>query len=306
MECMTMSLPPPENDGPISLIVVPRSHDVGGFEVRRALPTTKRRMVGPFIFWDQMGPGFLPAGTGLDVRPHPHIGLSTVTYLFEGEIMHRDSLGSVQPIRPGEINWMTAGSGIAHSERTEASQRSHGNALSGIQSWVVLPQRYEEIAPDFAHYSADAMPVIEDNGVWMRLIAGELFGECSPVRTLSETIYAEILLTPGARIAIPAAHAERALYVSSGMVEIAGDRHGVGEDGGGVLLVLREGDEIVVTGVTAARVLLFGGEPMDGPRYIWWNFVSSSKERIEDAKADWKAGRFPAVPGETEFIPLPE
>lgn len=301
-----MTLPTSEPDDPVSLIVVPRSHDVGGFEVRRALPTVKRRMVGPFIFWDQMGPGYLPAGTGLDVRPHPHIGLSTVTYLFEGEILHRDSLGSVQPIRPGEINWMTAGSGIAHSERTEASQRSHGNALSGIQSWVALPQQYEEIAPEFTHYTADSLPVIEDGGVWLRLIAGELFGAASPVRTLSETVYAEILLVPGARIAIPAAHAERALYLSSGEIEIAGDRHAVNSDGGGVLLVLREGDEIVITGVTAARVLLFGGEPMDGPRYIWWNFVSSSKERIEDAKADWKANRFPKVPGETEFIPLPD
>lgn len=301
-----MTLPTPASDGPISLIVVPRTHDIGNFEVRRALPTAKRRMVGPFIFWDQMGPGFIPAGQGLDVRPHPHIGLATVTYLFDGEILHRDSLGSVQPIRPGEVNWMTAGSGIAHSERTEASQRSQGKSLSGIQSWVALPERYEEIAPDFAHYAADSMPVIEDHGVWARLIAGELWGACSPVRALSETIYAEILLTPGSSIPIPAAHPERALYLSSGAIEIAGDRHAVGDDNTGILLVLRDGDEITIRAETAARVLLFGGEPMEGPRYIWWNFVSSSKERIEDAKADWKAGRFQKVPGESEFIPLPE
>ncbi|MFV3075914.1 pirin family protein [Niveispirillum fermenti] len=292
-------------DSPIELVVVPKSHDVGGFEVRRALPTAKRRMVGPFIFWDQMGPGFLPAGTGLDVRPHPHIGLSTVTYLTEGEIMHRDSLGSVQAIRPGAVNWMTAGRGIAHSERTEAGLRAHGNHLAGFQSWVALPQRFEEIDPGFVHYPSDGLPIISDHGVWMRLIAGELFGETSPVRTLSETIYLEILLDAGARLEIPASHPERALYLADGRVDIAGDIH-MAEGGAGQLLVLREGDALTVRAECRTRLLLLGGEPMDGSRYIWWNFVSSSKERIEDAKADWRNGRFAAVPGETEFIPLPE
>lgn len=290
---------------PIDLIIVPKSHDVGGFEVRRALPSTKRRMVGPFIFWDQMGPGFLPAGTGLDVRPHPHIGLSTVTYLTEGEIMHRDSVGSVQAIRPGAVNWMTAGKGIVHSERTEAGLRSQGNHLAGIQSWVALPQRYEEIDPSFTHYAADDLPIIADHGVWMRLIAGELFGEISPVRTLSETIYMEMVLDEGARLEIPASHPERALYLFDGRVDIAGDIH-TAEGGAGQLLVLREGDAVVVKALCPTRLLLLGGEPMDGPRYIYWNFVSSSRERIEDAKSDWRQGRFPAVPGETEFIPLPE
>lgn len=290
---------------PIEMIIVPKSHDVGGFEVRRALPSTKRRMVGPFIFWDQMGPGFLPAGTGLDVRPHPHIGLSTVTYLTEGEIMHRDSVGSVQAIRPGAVNWMTAGKGIVHSERTEAGLRTHGNHLAGIQSWIALPQRYEEIDPGFTHYAADDLPIIADHGVWMRLIVGDLFGESSPVRTLSETIYMELVLDEGARLEIPASHPERALYLFDGSVDIAGDVH-TAEGGAGQLLVLREGDAVLVKALCRTRLLLLGGEPMDGPRYIYWNFVSSSRERIEDAKSDWRNGRFPMVPGETEFIPLPE
>ncbi len=290
---------------PIDLIIVPKSHDVGGFEVRRALPSTKRRMVGPFIFWDQMGPGFLPAGTGLDVRPHPHIGLSTVTYLTEGEIMHRDSVGSVQAIRPGAVNWMTAGKGIVHSERTEAGLRAQGNHLAGIQSWIALPQRYEEIDPGFSHYPAADLPIIADHGVWMRLIVGDLFGESSPVRTLSETIYMELVLDEGARLEIPASHPERALYLFDGSVDIAGDIH-TAEGGAGQLLVLREGDAVLVKALCRTRLLLLGGEPMDGPRYIYWNFVSSSRERIEDAKSDWRNGRFPTVPGETEFIPLPE
>ncbi len=290
---------------PVELIIVPKSHDVGGFEVRRALPSVKRRMVGPFIFWDQMGPGYFPAGTGLDVRPHPHIGLSTVTYLTEGEIMHRDSVGSVQAIRPGAINWMTAGKGIVHSERTEAGLRANGNHLAGIQSWIALPQRFEEIEPGFSHYPADGLPIISDHGVWMRLIAGELFGQASPVRTLSETIYMEMLLDAGAKVEIPASHPERALYLFDGRITIAGDVF-TAEGGQGQLLVLREGDALTVTAECNTRLLLLGGEPMDGPRYIYWNFVSSSKERIEDAKSDWRHGRFPTVPGETEFIPLPE
>lgn len=297
---MTLSI-----NSPIDLIVVPKSHDVGGFEVRRALPTAKRRMVGPFIFWDQMGPGYLPAGTGLDVRPHPHIGLSTVTYLTEGEILHRDSLGKVQPIRPGAVNWMTAGKGIVHSERTEAGLRAQGNHLAGFQSWVALPQRFEEIEPDFVHYDSATLPVISDHGVWMRLVAGCLFGQTSPVRTLSETIYAEILLDAGAKVEIPASHPERALYLADGHIDIAGDAF-TAEGGAGQLLVLREGNNLTVRAEAPTRLLLLGGEPMDGPRFIWWNFVSSSKERIEDAKSDWRAGRFPSVPGETEFIPLPE
>ncbi|NMO15898.1 pirin family protein [Pyxidicoccus fallax] len=288
----------------VETIVVPRTRDLGdGFEVRRALPSVRRRMVGPFIFFDQMGPAAFRSGHGLDVRPHPHIGLATVTYLFEGEILHRDSLGTVQSIRPGAVNWMVAGRGIAHSERTPPELRPTGGKLFGIQIWVAIPKEHEETAPSFAHTPAESLPVVEDGGARVRLIAGSLYGARSPVRTLSELFYADVVLAAGARVPLDAGHEERAAYVAEGSVELGGDTYTVGQ-----LMVLRPGVDVVLKGLgpTGARVLLFGGEPMDGPRHIWWNFVSSSRERIEQAKEDWKAHRVGQVPEETEFIPLPE
>jgi redox-sensitive bicupin YhaK (pirin superfamily) len=286
---------------PIELVVVPRARDLGGFEVRRALPSAERQMVGPFIFFDQMGPAEFLTGAGIDVRPHPHIGLATVTYLFEGEVFHRDSLGSALAIRPGEVNWMTAGRGIAHSERTPAQRRAGGARLFGIQSWVALPSEHEETAPAFLHRDRGELPVIEDAGARVRLIAGELFGVTAPVETRSALFYADVALDRGARLPVDAVHEERAIYTLAGEIEIAGDRFAPGQ-----LLVFRPGDALEVRATEDARFMLLGGEPMDGPRYIWWNFVSSRKDRIEAAKADWKASRFAAVPGEHEFIPLPE
>ena len=286
----------------IEMIIVPRARDLGGFEVRRALPSARRQMIGPFIFFDQMGPAEFITGQGIDVRPHPHINLATVTYLFEGEIMHRDSLGTEQPIKPGAVNWMSAGRGIVHSERTAPERKAKGQKLFGIQSWVALPRDAEESAPNFAHHDAHALPVIEDGGKSVRLVVGSAFGKTSPVQTASEMIYADIALEAGAAIPIDATHEERGLYLVSGNVEIAGDRFGPGQ-----LLVLRPGDAISVRAATPARFLLLGGAPMDGPRYIWWNFVSSRKERIEQAKAEWKSGKFDTIPGDAEeFIPLPE
>ncbi|SMH63024.1 pirin family protein [Azospirillum agricola] len=285
----------------VETIVVPRTSDIGGLEVRRALPSIQRRMVGPFVFLDQMGPALLRAGSGLDVRPHPHIGLATVTYLFEGEILHRDSLGTVRTIRPGAVNWMTAGSGIVHSERTPAEARGADNPLAGIQMWVALPKPLEETAPTFAHHPADTLPVVEGDGARVRLIAGDLYGRRSPVPTLSDMFYADAALDAGARLELPAAHEERAAYIASGRVTVAGDLFEAGR-----LLVFRPGDPILFEAGEAARVLLLGGEPLDGPRRMWWNFVSSSQDRIEQAKEDWRAGRFTPVPGEGEAIPLPE
>lgn len=294
-------VPPKASSSAIETVIVPRSSDIGGFEVRRALPSARRRMVGPFIFFDQMGPAVLRAGTGLDVRPHPHIGLSTVTYLFDGEILHRDSLGTIQPIRPGEVNWMTAGRGIAHSERTAPEARVADKRLFGIQAWVALPRAHEETHPGFAHHPAHDQPLIEGDGMSVRLIAGALYGARAPAATLSAMFYADAALTAGTRLDLPAEHEERAIYLVAGRIEVAGDAFDAGR-----LLVFRPGDAITVTAAEPARLLLLGGEPMDGPRHIWWNFVSSSKERIEQAKADWQAGLFAPVPGETEFIPLPE
>jgi redox-sensitive bicupin YhaK (pirin superfamily) len=259
-------------------------------------------MVGPFIFFDQMGPAEFITGEGIDVRPHPHINLATVTYLFEGEIMHRDSLGTEQPIRPGAVNWMSAGRGIVHSERTAPERKAKGQKLFGIQSWVALPRDAEESAPNFAHHDSQALPLIKERDKSVRLIVGSAFGKTSPVRTASEMIYADVALEPGAFVPIDADHEERGIYLVSGTVEIAGDRFGPGQ-----LLIFRPGDRITVSAATPARFLLLGGAPMDGPRYIWWNFVSSRKERIEQAKAEWKSGRFDTVPGDAEeFIPLPE
>ncbi len=287
----------------LETVLLPRSHDIGGFEVRRALPARERQMVGPFIFWDQMGPGEFLTGKGVDVRPHPHIGLSTVTYLFEGEILHRDSLGTAQPIAPGDVNWMTAGRGIAHSERTAEARRAAPHRLSGIQSWVALPKAHEEVAPAFVHHPGATLPVIRDRGVEARLVAGHGWGQASPVTTPMELFYVDVLLAPGASLPMPE-HEERGAYVFDGAVTVAGTRFEAGR-----MLVFRAGDAITVTaGEAGARLLLLGGAAMDGPRYIFWNFVSSSRERIEQAKAEWERDRMGlVVPGdEKEWIPLPE
>jgi redox-sensitive bicupin YhaK (pirin superfamily) len=286
----------------IAQVIVPRTVDLGGFQVHRVLPSARARMVGPFIFFDHMGPAVFRAGDGVDVRPHPHIGLSTVTYLFDGEIVHRDSLGSALPIRPGAVNLMTAGRGIVHSERTAADHRDGGEPLHGLQLWVALPAKDEEIAPAFAHTAAADVPELRDNGLTLRVIAGTMHGLTSPVATLWETIFAEAHLKAGTTLPISPEHEERALYVVAGEIEVAGDRHGAER-----LLVLKPGDRIDVKAVSDAHVILVGGAPMDGPRHIWWNFVSSRKDRIEAAKADWKGGRFDIVPSDNkEFIPLPD
>ncbi|GGK49070.1 pirin family protein [Salinarimonas ramus] len=284
----------------IETVIVPRARDIGSFEVRRALPSAKKQMIGPFIFFDQMGPAEFLLGAGMDVRPHPHIGLATVTYLFDGEIMHRDSLGTELPIRPGALNLMTAGRGITHSERTSADLRTTGSTLFGIQSWVALSEKDEETEPGFVHYAADDLPVLEGEGKTVRLVVGGALGATSPVRTSTATLYADVALVAGAVFPLDAEYEERAIYTVSGEVEIAGDRFGPGQ-----LLVFRPGDRIAIRAVSDARFVVLGGEPMDGPRHIWWNFVSSRRERIEEAKNDWREGRFAMVPGETEFIPLP-
>jgi hypothetical protein len=289
----------------LEAVVVTRARDlVEGFKVRRVLPSVRRRMVGPFIFLDQMGPEVLRDGLGLDVAPHPHIGLATVTYLFEGELLHRDGLGTVRRIRPGEVNWMTAGRGIAHSERTPPEARRDDAALYGVQSWVALPLKDEESEPDFAHHGAEELPVVEGEGKRVRLIAGSLYGSRSPVRTTSEMFYADAALGPDAVLALPAEHEERAAYVVEGSVEVLPERETYVA---GQLLVFRPGAEVLLRGASAkqARLMLLGGEPLEGPRHIWWNFVNSSPERIEQAKRDWREGRFAPVPGETERIPLP-
>jgi hypothetical protein len=291
----------PEERSPIDTVIVPRARDLGGFEVRRALPSARRQMVGPFIFFDQMGPAEFLLGQGIDVRPHPHIGLATVTYLIDGEIIHRDSLGTLQAIRPGEVNWMTAGRGIAHSERTAKEARTAGARLFGIQTWVALPKHAEETDPGFSHHETAELPTVEDRGTTVRLIVGSLYGRRAPVWTFSEMFYADAALEAGARLPLDASHEERGIYIVSGTVEIAGDAFDAMQ-----LLVFRPGDPITVVARSPCRLMLLGGEPMDGPRHIWWNFVSSSKDRVDQAKADWKAGRFTPVPDELDFIPLPE
>ena len=286
----------------LDVVIVPRVRDLGdGFSVRRALPHGKRQMVGPFIFFDQMGPVQFIAGQGLDVRPHPHIGLATVTYLFDGRVMHRDSEGNALEITPGAMNLMTAGRGIVHSERSPHDARQGTEGMFGIQSWIALPQACEETDPSFQHFDAASLPVIEDGGVRARVIAGSAFGVKSPVGMLSEWLYAEIVLAPGASVPLDPDHEERAIYVVEGEVDIAGELFE-----GPRLLVFRPGDRITVRAPRRARLMLLSGAALEGPRYIWWNFVSSRRERIEQAKDDWKMGQFTPVPGETESIPLPE
>lgn len=292
----------PKSCDALELVIVPRVRDLGdGFAVRRALPHGRRQMVGPFIFFDHFGPIQFVSGKGMDVRPHPHIGLATVTYLFDGSIMHRDSEGHIQEIQPGAMNLMTAGSGIAHSERTPDAQRAVGQTMLGLQSWIALPKGKEEIAPTFQHYGANSLPTVQDKGLRARVIAGSSFGATSPVEMVSPWFYVEVALEAGMSVPLDADHEERAIYLVDGEVEIAGDRHEAPQ-----LLVFRPGDRITVRATQPARMMFLGGDALEGPRHIWWNFVSSSKERIEQAKEDWKTGRFAPVPNEHEFIPLPE
>jgi redox-sensitive bicupin YhaK (pirin superfamily) len=287
---------------PVEMVIDARRRDLGGFEVGRVLPWAKRRMVGPFVFFDHMGPVELAPNLPrrVDVRPHPHIGLATITYLFAGEIVHRDSLGFQQVIRAGEVNWMTAGRGITHSERFE-TMRPHGGLLHGIQAWIALPQSAEEIAPEFVHYEADALPLERSAGATIRVIAGKAFGKTSPVRTQSPLIYAHVELQAGASTGIPDGYSERAAFVAAGSIRIGEQSYEAGQ-----MAVVASGSQPRIIAVTDATVMLLGGEPL-GTRHIWWNFVSSRPERIEQAKADWRAGRIPLPVGDAdEFIPLPE
>jgi len=287
--------------GPVKHVLKSGVRDIGGFAVRRVLPAVPQQMVGPFIFFDHMGPAALAPGGGLDVRPHPHIGLATVTYLFDGEILHRDSVGSVQPIRPGDVNWMTAGRGIVHSERTPAHLRAAGGRVHGIQTWVALPLGHEQAAPAFAHHAAAALPVVELPGVTVRVVAGTAFGARSPVDVFSPTLYAAADLAPGASLVVQPEHEERAVYLAEGSASVADTALEPGQ-----MAVLPPGGDVEIRAAAVSRIMLVGGAKMDGPRFIWWNFVASSRERIERAKADWREDRFPPVPGETERIPLPE
>ncbi|MEM1034234.1 MAG: pirin family protein [Myxococcota bacterium] len=285
----------------VETIVVPRAVDLGEMTVRRALPSTRRQMVGPFIFFDQMGPAAFLTGQGIDVRPHPHINLATVTYLFEGSILHRDSLGTEMSIEPGAVNWMRAGRGIVHSERTAPALRETGQRLFGLQTWVALPSAQEESEPAFVHHAADALPRTSDGKKTVRLIAGDAFGLRSPLETASPTLYAEIVLGPDAEICLDPPYEERALYTIAGTIQVAGQSFEPSQ-----LIVVQPGSAPVVRAPRGAKVMVFGGEPMDGPRYIWWNFVSSRLERIEQAKEEWARGQFDTVPGDAEaFIPLP-
>jgi len=284
----------------IELVIPSRQKDLGGFEVGRVLPFPTHRMVGPFIFLDHMGPADFPPGKGIDVRPHPHIGLSTVTYLFEGEIFHRDNLGSAQPIRPGEVNWMTAGSGIVHSERTTPGQLESPRRMHGLQAWVALPNEAEETDPSFDHYGADALPSYEGGGMRATLIAGDAFGATAKVKTHSPLFYIHWTLEPEARVSVPTGHAERAVFVVEGQVEVDGRTLNAGE-----MAVFAKESQPVLKAITRSTLAALGGEPV-GQRFIWWNLVSSSQDRIEQAKADWAAGRMTLPPGDDqEFIPLP-
>ena len=290
--------------GPVQRVIEPRPRDLGGFTVRRLLPAPGLQTVGPFIFFDHMGPAEFGPGQGVDVRPHPHIGLATVTYLFEGEFLHRDSLGTAQVIRPGDVNWMVAGRGIAHSERTPAEIRdANGRTrLHGIQTWVALPTDREEIEPYFSHHGAAELPRIERPGIRLTIIAGTAFGLRSPVEVFSPTLYVDAVLEADATLEIEAEHAQRGCYVVQGAVEIGGVRHTEGQ-----FIVLEAGaGAVAVTAPEPARLMLAGGAALDGARHIYWNFVSSSPERIEAAKRDWRERRFAPVPGDPERIPLPD
>ena len=288
------------NQGAISLLE-PSTRDLGGFSVRRVLPGMPQRMVGPFIFFDHMGPADFAPGTGIDVRPHPHIGLATVTYLFDGEILHRDSLGTVQAIAPGDVNWMTAGRGIVHSERTGPELRASGARLQGLQTWVALPKKDELAEPAFDHHPKAALPRLSAPGVEMRVVAGSAFGKHAPVKVFTPTLFVGVEIEAGRAFELDAEHEERAVYALEGEVAVAGTplppQH---------MAVIANRDTVQVRALTRARLMLVGGAKMDGERLIWWNFVASSRDMIEEAKQRWKENRFDPVPGETEFIPLPE
>lgn len=291
----------------IETLIVPRARDVSGFEVRRALPSPKRQMVGPFIFFDQMGPAEFLTGQGIDVRPHPHIGLATVTYLYKGEFQHRDSLGTNQMIYPGEVNWMIAGNGVTHSERTSEKTRQNPSSLLGIQTWVALPEEAEETGAAFEHHGREALPFLEGEGKQVRLIIGDAYGQKAPTKTFTEMFYADAALEAGSTLPLPDNHEDRGIYVTEGSIDVAGDVFEAGQ-----MMVFKPGDRISVTaGPAGARLILLGGATLGGPRHIWWNFVASSKEKIDDAKAawangDWQHGRFKLPPDDNEeFIPLP-
>jgi redox-sensitive bicupin YhaK (pirin superfamily) len=288
--------------GALELVLRGQAREVDGFTVSRVMPALARKHLGPFCFFDHLGPSSLAAGHGLDVRPHPHIGLATVTYVLEGEIIHRDSLGFEQAIRPGAVNWMTSGRGITHSERTSPELRQSGSRLHVAQLWVALPSAYEEMAPEFHHHPESTLPEVDVGGVRVRLLAGSAYGVTSPVRTFSPLFYAEAELAAGASLSLPDGHEQRGVYVLSGALS-----HEAQQIPERALAIFRAGGTPAVRAEADSRVLLLGGAPPDGPRYIDWNFVSSSLSRIERAKQDWRAGRFPKVPGdELEFIPLPE
>lgn len=292
----------------IETLIVPRARDLGDFEVRRALPAPKRQMVGSFIFFDQAGPAEFITGAGVDVRPHPHIGLATVTYLFRGEFQHRDSVGSDQTILPGAVNWMVAGRGVTHSERTSVETRKHPHRLFGIQTWVALPEDKEDVPASFEHHGKATLPVIEDDGVSVRLILGRAYGETAPANVFSDTFYADVTLAPGARFPLPDDHEDRGLYIVEGSVLVAGQEFAAGQ-----MMVFRPADRITVAaGAAGARLMALGGATLGGPRYLWWNFVSSRQEKIEAAKEEWRRGAWGQgqfdLPADdrSEFIPLPE
>jgi len=291
----------------IETLIIPRAHDLGGFEVRRALPAPKCQMVGPFIFFDQAGPAEFLTGEGIDVRPHPHIGLGTVTYLYQGDFHHRDSLGTDQVIRPGALNWMVAGKGVTHSERTSAEGRNGPHSLFGIQTWMALPEDKEDVDPLFEHHGKESLPEIEAEGVRAKLILGSAYGEAAPATLFSETFYLDVILEPGARFPLPDDHEDRGIYVSQGSVKIAGQEFEAGR-----MMVFRPGDQITVAaGPAGARLMALGGATLNGPRYVWWNFVASSREKIQHAKEEWRAerwgtGQFDLPPDDrSEHIPLP-
>jgi redox-sensitive bicupin YhaK (pirin superfamily) len=286
----------------IERVISGRPRDLGGFSVRRVLPAAGRQTIGPFIFFDHMGPARFEPGQGVDVRPHPHIGLATVTYLFEGAFMHRDSLGTVQLIEPGAVNWMVAGRGIAHSERTPAELRGGtGSVLHGIQTWFALPVAHEEDAPSFEHHPAATLPELRRRGAVLRVVAGDAYGARSPVGVASPTLYVDVNLDAGGEVELPDDVEQRAVYVASGALSIDGESFA-----SGTLIEFRPGTAATIAATEPARVMLLGGEPVDGPRHIWWNFVASSRERIEQAKSDWREHRFVDVPGDPERIPLPD
>ena len=296
-ECQTKTCPKD-----VDMVLIPRTVDLGGFDVRRVLPARERRMVGPFVFWDQFGRSEFLTGTGIDVRPHPHIGIATLTYLFEGSILHRDNLGSAQVITPGDVNLMVAGSGIAHSERTGQDVRKHPHTLFGLQIWLALPGDKQEIDPSFHHHTVDSLPIVEADGITMRIVTGKFHGVKSAVNTVSDNVFVDVQMQPGSTLSFPAEAEERAIHIVSGNITVGKQSY---QDAH--MLILQPGHPITIRADDSARVILLGGAALDGPRHLWWNFVSTSKERIEQAKQDWLNGRFAKIPGdEEEFIPLPK